>query len=139
MVDLGYNVIFICPTNELVQQYEAANDKLSSITIHKIFNIKMGDMKITSFDYSELNVFIDDEIYCNDIHALNRIKKSIDNTKDKLVISTGDSEQLKPVTEITTQDIDYDEYMDSVMRQLFNHEILLNKTKYLNTLKICRS
>ena len=27
MVELGHSVILICPTNKLVQKYEAANDK----------------------------------------------------------------------------------------------------------------
>ena len=82
-----------------------------------------------SFDYSEFNVFVVDEIYCNGIHISNRIKQLIDNTKDKTSIATGDSEQLKPVNEITNQDRDYDEYMDSVMSQLFNHEIILKFNK----------
>ena len=50
----------------------------------------------------------------------------VDNHKDKTIIATGDSGQLKPVSEITHQDIDYDEYMDSVMSQLFKHKICLN-------------
>jgi hypothetical protein len=33
MRDLGYHVLFKCPTNKLVQQYEAANDKTKSNTI----------------------------------------------------------------------------------------------------------
>ena len=82
-----------------------------------------------SFDCSEFNVFVFDEIYFNDIHILNRIKKFIDNNKDKIIIATGDSEQLKPVNDITNQDIDYDEYMDSVMSQLFKHEIFLKINK----------
>ena len=46
------------PYNKLVQKYEAANDKLTSVTITKSFGIKIGDMKIQSFDYSEFNVFL---------------------------------------------------------------------------------
>jgi hypothetical protein len=42
---LGHNVIFICPTNKLVQKYEEANDKITSITITKFFNIKMDEQK----------------------------------------------------------------------------------------------
>ena len=34
MVDLGYNAIFICPTNKLNQKYEVANDKITSATIN---------------------------------------------------------------------------------------------------------
>ena len=129
MVELGHKVIFICPTNKLVQKYEAANDNITSVTVNKFFSIKMGDMKLKSFDSSEFNVFVFDEIYCNDIHILNRIKKFIDNNKDKIIIATGDSEQLKPVSEITNQDIDYDEYMDSIMSQLFKNEIILKINK----------
>ena len=54
MVELGHKVIFICPINKLVQTYEAANDKLTSVTINKIFNIKMGEEKIKRVAYSEL-------------------------------------------------------------------------------------
>ena len=34
-VDLSYEVLcFICPTNKLVQNYEAAIDKITSATMH---------------------------------------------------------------------------------------------------------
>jgi ATP-dependent exoDNAse (exonuclease V) alpha subunit len=125
MVELGHNVIVVCPTNKLVQQYEAANDKITSVTLNKFFSIKMDEQKekIKPFDYSEFDVFVFDEIYCNDIQILNRIKRFVDNIKHKIIIATGDSEQLKPVNDITNQDIDYEDYMDSVMSQLFNNEI----------------
>ena len=118
-------VSLTCPTNKLVQTYEAANDKLTRIPITKFFNIKMGEEKIQRFEYYEFNVFVVDEISFNDMHVLNRIKEFIDNAKYKLLIATGDSEQLKPVNEITNQDIDYDEYMDSVMSQLLKNGIVL--------------
>ena len=129
MVELGHKVIFICPTNKLVQKYETANDKITSTTVNKFFGIKLGDMKMKTFDHSEFNVFVFDEIYCNDIHVLNRIKKFIDTNTDKIIIATGDSEQLKPVNEMTNQDIDYDTYMDSIMSQLFKNEIILKINK----------
>jgi hypothetical protein len=125
MVDLGHDVIFICPTNQLVQNYEAANGKITSITINQFFNIKMGEEKIKPFDYSEFDVFVFDAIYCNDIQILNIIKRFIDNTKDKIIIATGDSEQLKPVNAITNQAIYYDDYMDSVMSQLLKKRYII--------------
>ena len=128
MVELRHKVIFICPTNKLIQKYKAANDKITSVAV-TIVCIQLGDVKLKSFDYSEFNVFVFDEIYCNDIHILNRIKQIIDNNKDNMIIATGDSEQLKPVNEITNQDIDYDEYMDSVISQLFKHEICFKNNK----------
>ena len=74
-------------------------------------------------------MFVFDEIYFNDIHVLNRIKSFIDNNKDKIIIATGDSEHLKPVNEITNQDLDYDEDLDSVMSQLFKNGIFLKLNK----------
>ena len=56
------------------------------------------------------------------------------NNKCTIIIAPGDSEQLKPVSEITNQEIDQDEYMDSVMYQLFKHEILQKKAN-LNHIK----
>jgi hypothetical protein len=58
-----------------------------------------------------------DEIYFNDIQVLNRIKNSIDNTTNTIIIATGDSEQVKPVNEHTNQAIYYGTSMDSVMSQ----------------------
>lgn len=40
-----------------------------------------------------------------------------------MISETGDSEQLKPVNEITNQTIYYGEHMDSVMSQAFIHEV----------------
>ena len=122
MVELGHNVICMCPINKLIQNYEAATDKLTSATINDFFNMKIGDMKIQSCECSDYNDFVFDEIYCNDMHILSSIK-TIDNKNNKLLIATGDSEHLKPVNKITNQDIDYDDYMDSVMSQLFEYDI----------------
>ena len=72
-------------------------------------------MRMKNVDGSELIACVFDELHCNDIHVLLIIKQFIDNTKYKVSIATGDSEHLKPVNEITQQDIDYDGYMDSVM------------------------
>ena len=46
----------------------------TSVTVHRFFSIKMGDVNLKSFDYSERNIFFVDEIYCNDIHITSRIK-----------------------------------------------------------------
>jgi superfamily II DNA or RNA helicase len=97
MVDLGHNVIVICPTNKLVQQYEAANDKITSITINKLLNIKMGEQteKKTPFNYYEFDGFVFDEIYFNDIQVLNRIKRFIDTNNYKQNYSNGRQRTIK--------------------------------------------
>jgi hypothetical protein len=79
------------------------------------------------------------DIDFNDIQVLNRIKIFLDNNLTKLSISTVNSEQLKPVAEITNQTMDYDEYlhMDSVMYQLFKHEVFLEINKIFKTTETC--
>jgi hypothetical protein len=47
----------------------------------------------------------------------------VDNNATNIISETGDSEQLKPVNEITNQTIYYGEHMDSVMSQAFIHEV----------------
>ena len=34
----------------------------------------MGDVKLKSFEHSEFNAFVFDEMYCNAMHILNIIK-----------------------------------------------------------------
>jgi hypothetical protein len=56
MDELGYNVRFRCPTNKLIQRYEAANDKITSATINQVFNRRVGEEKKQTCDYSDYNV-----------------------------------------------------------------------------------
>jgi hypothetical protein len=56
MVDLRYKVLFRYPSNNLVQNYEAANDNIKSITINKFFNVRVGEEKLKAFDYSDYTV-----------------------------------------------------------------------------------
>ena len=52
MVDLGYKVLVVRPTNQLIQKYEAANYKITSITVNNFFSITVGGVKLKNFDYS---------------------------------------------------------------------------------------
>ena len=72
MVELGHKVIVRCPTNTLSQNHEAANDTITSVT--PLVGIKLGDMNITSCDCYEFDVFVFDELDCNDTHVLTRFK-----------------------------------------------------------------
>ena len=46
MVDKGYKVIFICPTNRLLQEFEG-----DTLTLNNFFGISFGDVKLEPFDY----------------------------------------------------------------------------------------
>jgi alkaline phosphatase len=62
----------------------------------------------------------------HDVQVLHRLKNFIENDTHTLIIATGDNEHLKPVTELTSQYIDFDTSMDSVTSQIFKYEICLN-------------
>ena len=54
-VDKGNTVLFVCPTNRLLHEFEG-----DAITINNMFGISVGDAKIEPFDYSEFDVTIFD-------------------------------------------------------------------------------
>ena len=49
MVDNNYKVIFICPSNKLLQAFEG-----EAMTINKFFGINYGDAKLEPFDFTDL-------------------------------------------------------------------------------------
>jgi superfamily II DNA or RNA helicase len=79
MENLGYKVLFVCPTNKLVQ-----NNKDNGITLNKFFSIGLTeDTKLKKFDDSDYDVIVFDEIYFANVYLLTRIKNYIDNNPDK--------------------------------------------------------
>ena len=58
MAELGYKVVFVCPTNRLLQEFEG-----EAMTVNKFFGISFGDAYVEPFDYSEYDVIVFDEIY----------------------------------------------------------------------------
>ena len=51
MAELGYKVVFVCPTNRLLQEFEG-----EAMTLNKFFGISYGDAKLEPFDYSDYDV-----------------------------------------------------------------------------------
>ena len=89
---MGYNVLFVVPTNVLVQKYNEA------VTINEFFGFGIDEnMKVGKFDDSSYNVIAFDEILFSDVSNLRRIKNYVDNNTTKIVIATGDTDQLKPI------------------------------------------
>ena len=58
MAELGYRVVFVCPTNRLLQEFEG-----EAMTVNKFFGISLGGAYAKPFDYSEYDVIVFDEIY----------------------------------------------------------------------------
>ena len=67
MVDKKYGVIFICPTNKLLQAFEG-----KAMTINKLFGINYGHAKLEPFDFTEFDVIVFDEIYFTSLSIFTR-------------------------------------------------------------------
>ena len=128
MVDKNYKVIFICPTNKLLQAFEG-----EAMTINKFFGINYGDAKLEPFDFTDFDVIVFDEIYLSNLNTYWRIKQFVEqNKRNKIRIATGDTKQLKSVQEITNTQ-DYELYTDNIIDIIFTHNIILKEWKRLNT------
>ena len=128
MVDKGYKVIFVCPTNRLLQEFEG-----DALTLNKFFGISFGDVKLEPFDYSGYDVIVFDEIYFSSLSTYWRIKQFVeDNKHNKIVIATGDTKQLKPIQPLTNIQ-EYEVYADHILNNIFTNSILLEECKRLKT------
>ena len=127
MTEKGYKVLFVCPTNRLLQEFEG-----DAITINKFFGISFGNVKLEKFDYSGYDVIVFDEIYFSGLSVYWKIKKFVEENKDKIIVATGDTKQLKAIQQLTNTQ-DYELYVDKIIDNIFEYNILLKECKRLNT------
>ena len=128
MVDKGYRVMFVTPTNKFLQEFEG-----EALTINKFFGISFADVKLEPFDYSGYDVIVFDEIYFSSRNTCWKIKQFVEhNKKDKIIIATGDGKQLKPVQELTNTR-DHEEFTNEIIENIFDYRINLKICKRLHT------
>ena len=85
--------MFVCPTNVLAQKNEE-----NGITLNKFFSIGMTeDSKMAKFDDSPYDTIVFDEIFFYNIRNLTRIKTYCENNPEKIIIATGDTNQLETI------------------------------------------
>jgi hypothetical protein len=123
----GHKVLFVCPTNKLVQKYGVVG-----ITVNKFFGMSMNDEVISKFDASEYIVIVFDEIYFSCIQKLAKINHYCKNNPDKIIIATGDTKQLPPITALSNQH-EYSMYADQCINSIFSHEVFLMVNKRLTS------
>ena len=70
MVERGFNVIVICPTNKLLQSFEG-----EATTMNKFFGINFGNIKLDEFDYSPYDCIVFDEVYFSNVSTYWKIKQ----------------------------------------------------------------
>jgi hypothetical protein len=88
--DRNYKVLFVVPTNNLKQECGA-----EAMTINKFFGISYGDERLEKFDYSDVDVIVFDEIIFHNVGKWALIWDFCKNNPDKIVVATGDTNQLK--------------------------------------------
>ena len=92
---MGLRVLFVCPTNKLVQKHSK-----EAITVNKSFGISIGEERLEP-DYTGYDAVVFDEVYFNGLGVLTRIRGFVRKNTNLIIIGTGDGKQLKPVNELT--------------------------------------
>ena len=123
---LGYNVLFVVPTNRLLQEKEVeatTYNKLFSIAVHE----DVGE-KLPQFDYSNYDIIVFDEIYMSSLYVLDNVRSFIKSNTEKIVVATGDVKQLQGV-EVLTNCQDPATYIDNCLDIIFKYNIFLTVCK----------
>jgi len=124
----GHNVVCVCPTNNLATNYGD-----NGITINKFFGFGLSeDTKMAKFDDSEYDTIVFDEIVFHNTFILRKIKRYCENNPDKIIIATGDTNQLETV-DITTNTQDKSEYTDKCIDIIFKNRMHFKENKIKNT------
>ena len=87
---------------------------------------------LSKFDHSNYDVIVFDEIYFSSIQKLHTRKQFCIDNPDKIIIATGDTSQLPPITDYTNTKI-YADYADECINNIFQYEICLKENKRLKT------
>ena len=128
----GHKVLFVCPTNKLAQ-----NNKDSGVTLNTFFGVGMSDdatQKMAKFDDSIYDVIVFDEIYFANIRMLTKIKRYCENNPSKIILATGDTNQLETI-DLVSNTTNYEEYMELCLDTMFPNRIMLRENKRLRTKK----
>jgi hypothetical protein len=130
MEQRGHKVLFVCPTNKLAQ-----NNKENGVTLNTFFAVGMTDdmtERMSKFDDSPYDVIVFDEIYFANVQMLAKIKRYCESNPSKIILATGDTNQLETV-DIVSNQLDYETYMDHCINTIFPNSIMLKENKRLRT------
>jgi hypothetical protein len=124
MENRGHRVLFVCPTKKLASYYGE-----NGITLNKFFSIGMTEnSKMARFDDSPYDTIVFDEIFFASIRKLARIKHYADKHPEKIIIATGDTNQLDTI-DIVSNQLDYDDYSNHCINMIFPTSLYLRENK----------
>ena len=124
--DRNYKVLFVVPTNNLKQECGA-----EAMTINKFFGISYGDERLEKFDYSDVDVIVFDEIIFHNVGKWALIWDFCKNNPDKIVVATGDTNQLKHPERVSNV-FSFEKYANHCINLIFKNNIMLYECKRLN-------
>ena len=121
----GYNVVFVVPTNNLKQECG-----VEAMTINKFFGISYGDERLEKCDFSGFDVIVFDEIYFHNPAKWVLIWDFCLNNPDKIVVATGDTNQLKNPEKVSDV-FKFEDYANHCIDLIFENNIKLYECKRL--------
>ena len=131
MEERGHKVLFVCPTNKLVQ-----NNRESGVTLNQFFGVGMsedgGVTRMSKFNDKPYDVIVFDEIYFASVRMLAKVKRYSELNPDKIVLATGDTDQLESI-DLISDSINHDTYMNHCIDTIFPNSVLLKENKRLKT------
>lgn len=71
MIHRNYKVVFICPIDRLLQEFEG-----ETMTINMFFGISFGDAKPEPFEFSNYDVIVFDETYFSNLNVFGRTSRA---------------------------------------------------------------
>ena len=124
---LGKNVCFVVPNNRQLQERKV---NMEATTYNKFFSVAVdADEKLPPFDHSPFDVICFDDVLMVNRYMLNKARLfSLNHSDEKIIIGTGDVNQLQSVEELTNCQ-DHKTYIDNCMDVIFKNEIFLQVCK----------
>ena len=89
-----------------------------------------GVTRISKFDDKPYNVIVFDEIYFASVRMLAKIKRYSETNLEKIVLATGDADQLEAI-DLVSDNLDYDTYVNHCVDSIFPNSIRLKQNKRL--------
>ena len=96
---MGRSVLFVCPTNVLCIKYG-----VNGVTLNKFFGIGMTETsRMAKFNEFLYDTIVFDEVFFYSVRKLGMLKRYCDEHPDKIVLATGDTNQLETIDVVSNQ------------------------------------
>jgi hypothetical protein len=130
---MNKKMLFVVPWNSL--KFDLKGKGMDAITLDKLKGLRFDGEEINqtlkSFDISDYDCIVFDEIYLYDTFKLKVIKDYMNEHKDKKFYATGDENQNKPIESLSLKN--KKAYYNSIIATMFPNSICLHDNKRCKT------